>query len=93
MRGEEFLLVLPCATLDGVHMRIELIREQIQSVTIPRLRRPLSPVTLSIGVATFPDDGDSAAGVISNADAALYLAKEGGRNRVIFHARTLDPVR
>jgi len=90
--GEEFLLVLPCTTLDGVHMRMELIREQIQSVTIPRLRAPLSPVTLSIGVATFPDDGDSADSVISNADAALYLAKRGGRNRVVYHARALDPV-
>jgi diguanylate cyclase (GGDEF)-like protein/PAS domain S-box-containing protein len=90
--GEEFLLVLPCLTLDGVHMRIELIREQIQSLTIPRLRLPLRRLTLSIGVATFPDDGDSADRVISHADAALYQAKQGGRNRVAYHARAPAPV-
>jgi diguanylate cyclase (GGDEF)-like protein len=55
-------------------------------VTIQHLDRPLDPVTLSIGVAIFPDHGDSAEAVISCADGALYLAKEGGRDRVVYHA-------
>lgn len=83
--GEEFLLVLPCATFDGVPPRIEQIREQIKDVTVERVGRPLPPVTLSIGVAIFPDHGDSADAVIRYADAALYLAKAGGRDRVIYH--------
>ena len=41
------------------------------------------PVTLSIGVAEFPTHGDSAAAVIAAADAALYTAKQNGRNRVV----------
>jgi diguanylate cyclase (GGDEF)-like protein/PAS domain S-box-containing protein len=86
--GEEFLLVLPCATFDGIPGRIEKIREQITHVTVEHLHHPLPPLTLSIGVAIYPDHGDSADEVIRCADAALYLAKEGGRNRVVYHART-----
>ncbi len=91
--GEEFLLVLPCATFDGIPGRIEKIREQITLVTIDHLQHPLPPITLSIGVAIFPDHGDSADEVIRCADAALYLAKEGGRNRAVYHAGTPELVR
>jgi diguanylate cyclase (GGDEF)-like protein/PAS domain S-box-containing protein len=84
--GEEFLLVLPCATFDGVATRIDQICEQIKHVVMEHLHHPMDPVTLSIGVAIFPDHGDSADAVISCADAALYLAKKGGRNRVVYHA-------
>jgi diguanylate cyclase (GGDEF)-like protein/PAS domain S-box-containing protein len=90
--GEEFLLVLPCATFDGISSRIERIREQLTHIAIEHLRLPLKPVTLSIGVAIFPDHGDSADEVIRCADAALYLAKEGGRDRVVYHAATPQPV-
>jgi diguanylate cyclase (GGDEF)-like protein len=83
--GEEFLLVLPCATFDGIPARIEKIREQITHVTIEHNHRPLLPVTLSIGVAIFPDHGDSTDEVIRCADSALYLAKEAGRNRIVYH--------
>jgi diguanylate cyclase (GGDEF)-like protein/PAS domain S-box-containing protein len=86
--GEEFLLVLHCATFDGIPVRIEKIREQITHVTIEHNHRPLLPVTLSIGVAIFPDHGDSADDVIRCADAALYLAKERGRDRAVYHAGT-----
>ena len=91
--GEEFLLVLPCATFDGIPGRIEKIREQITHVTIEHLHHPLVPVTLSIGVAVYPDHGDSADEVIRCADAALYLAKEGGRNRAVYHAGTPELIR
>jgi len=84
--GEEFLLVLPCATFDAVQRRIEQIGEQVTRVTTEHLDRPLPPVTLSIGVAIFPDHGGTADDVIRCADSALYLAKEGGRNRVVYHA-------
>ncbi len=84
--GEEFLLVLPCVTFDGVPSRIDQIRKRFKHTTIEHLKRALPPVTLSIGVAIFPDHGDSADAVIRHADAALYEAKEGGRDRVIYHA-------
>ena len=43
----------------------------------------LGPVTLSIGIAMFPDHGTSAQTLLQAADAALYRAKESGRNRVV----------
>jgi diguanylate cyclase (GGDEF)-like protein/PAS domain S-box-containing protein len=91
--GEEFLLVLPCATFDGIPGRIEKIREQITHVAMEHLHHPLETVTLSIGVAIYPDHGDSADDVIRCADAALYLAKEGGRNRAVYHAGTPELIR
>ena len=84
--GEEFLLVLPCAAFDGIPGRIERMREQLQHMVIDQVRVPPRPITLSIGVAVFPDHGDSADEVIRRADSALYLAKEGGRDRVVYHA-------
>ncbi len=89
--GEEFLLVLPCATFDGIPSRIERIREQLTHIAIEHLHIPLKPVTLSIGVAIFPDHGGSADEVIRCADAALYLAKEGGRDRVVYHVAEPQP--
>lgn len=93
--GEEFLLVLPCATFEGISARIEQIHELIKQVTIEHLHDRLPPITLSIGVAIFPDHGDSAEAVIRCADAALYLAKAGGRDRVVYHGNRseLDAVK
>ncbi len=90
--GEEFLLVLPCSSLDGIAARIERIREQLTHVTFEQRRHVIPPVTLSMGVSTFPDHGDSAEVVIGLADAALYRAKEGGRDRVVYHAEAATPV-
>jgi diguanylate cyclase (GGDEF)-like protein len=43
----------------------------------------LKPATLSLGVAVFPDHGDTGLQLIQSADAALYRAKRAGRNRVM----------
>lgn len=58
---------------------------------VENLNGPPISFTLSIGVAVFPDHGDSAEVVIRKADAALYLAKTSGRNRVVFHAGVPGP--
>lgn len=81
--GEEFLVVLPEAEADSAHRRAEQIRSAIGSTTVSHLRRTLGPNTASVGVATFPADGDAPAMLIEVADAALYRAKAGGRDRVV----------
>ena len=48
---------------------------------------PAGQITLSLGVSAYPMHGESADQLIAEADAALYLAKRGGRNRVIAAAR------
>ncbi|MBF0582964.1 MAG: diguanylate cyclase [Magnetococcales bacterium] len=83
--GEEFLVILQGnEILFGASMA-ERIRSAVENLRIPTngviLRR-----TVSIGVASFPEDGDNIMDVIKRADSALYRAKEGGRNRVVVYS-------
>jgi diguanylate cyclase (GGDEF)-like protein len=89
--GEEFLLVLPEAALEGARRRAEAIREAVQALRLAKLEQPLGPITASLGVAVFPDharDGDS---LLRLADESLYEAKTAGRNRVVVSASSAIP--
>ncbi len=79
--GEEFLCLLPGANPDSAVYSMERIREQLAQATILVGGRELH-VTASIGVASFPSDGATAAELMMRADAALYQAKQEGGNRV-----------
>ncbi len=80
--GEEFLLALPDTTLpDAVHKANEL-RQALSALRIPYEQGELPPVTASFGVAVLPDAGATVDEAIRAADAALYRAKERGRDRV-----------
>ena len=81
--GEEFTLILPSATLDLARKRAEQIREGIQSIQVKYGGQTLGPITLSLGVAVFPDHGVTGEAILQLADAALYRAKQAGRNRVV----------
>ncbi|RJK97845.1 GGDEF domain-containing protein [Vallicoccus soli] len=80
--GEEFVLVLPETTLEGAGRLAERICAAVR-------REPFGgedgevplPVTVSVGVAGFPDHGASAATLMRAADEALYVAKHEGRDR------------
>lgn len=80
--GEEFTLVLPGATHEFGLQRAEEIRVATHKIGLSRGSLTKS-ITTSIGVATFPLHGQSADSVLAAADAALYLAKNAGRNRVV----------
>lgn len=81
--GEEFVLVLPDSTLDGAHERAEQIRCEIGALRLQHDSTPLGSITGSFGIAAFPIHADDAAGLVNAADAALYQAKQGGRNRTV----------
>lgn len=81
--GEEFTLILPAATLELAHKRAEQIREGIQSIQVKSGGQTLGPITLSLGVAVFPNHGATGEAILQLADAALYRAKQNGRNRVV----------
>lgn len=80
--GEEFTLILPEAALDAALGRAEDIRAAVEAMRVQHLGRELPQVTVSIGVAGFPGDGDTPEALLHAADAALYRAKHAGRNRV-----------
>ena len=81
--GEEFIVLLAHSPKKGAMIAAERIRERIAGHAFPnRESQPLGIVSLSGGVATYPDDGQSSADLIAAADAALYRAKREGRNKV-----------
>jgi len=85
--GEEFILVLPeIGPEDGVkaaeRIRKKVVKENFAGDGEPR------EVTVSVGVASYPKDGDDPQAIIRHADAALYKSKESGRNRVVLAGET-----
>lgn len=80
--GEEFVIILPEASLAETTRRAEELRTAV-TLLLPSAIEPLPPVTISLGAAVFPDHGASGAEVLHAADAALYEAKAQGRNRAI----------
>ena len=81
--GEEFAIVCPELDREEGEMIAKKLCHIISDTPFPRERElPHKNVTISIGVASFPEDGDAAAPLIRAADSALYYAKERGRNQV-----------
>jgi diguanylate cyclase (GGDEF)-like protein/PAS domain S-box-containing protein len=80
--GDEFILVMPDASREVTRERADRIRENARQINIPYEGRPLENITLSLGVAVFPEDGSTSAAVLRAADQALYRAKREGRNQV-----------
>jgi len=81
--GEEFIVIWARTSKDDGVAAAERIRRKVAEYPYPnRESQPLKIISLSGGVATFPDDGRTGADLIKAADAALYEAKRDGRNRV-----------
>jgi diguanylate cyclase (GGDEF)-like protein len=80
--GEEFVLVLPSTPLSGAEEVAERVRSQLASAVITDGNGDAVPVTASFGVAAY-GGAETLEQVIDRADRAMYLAKSGGRNRVV----------
>jgi len=80
--GEEFVLILPEASLEITHHRAEQIRANAKAVLVRHEGKELGPVTLSLGVAAYPQGSQKPSELVDAADGALYKAKAAGRNRV-----------
>ncbi|HEV2201756.1 MAG TPA: GGDEF domain-containing protein [Bryobacteraceae bacterium] len=85
--GEEFTLILPDASLEVATQRAEQIRGQVSQLRIEGHGDGHASVSLSLGVACYPDHGLETEAVLRAADRGLYEAKRGGRNQV----RTVAP--
>jgi len=81
--GEEFCIICPELTKEDAKKTAEKLRQMVQALEFPRIKSlPTGSLTISSGIASFPDDGKNAYQLIQNADKALYKAKESGRNQV-----------
>lgn len=80
--GEEFLAILPDADEKAAQAIAERLRESIDQFSIEFNGQNIK-TTMSIGIASYPQDGETPDFLIRAADAALYEAKKTGRNRVV----------
>ncbi len=80
--GEEFALVLTDSNLTGALHRAEVLRQQIKQLSVEYAGQLLGTVSVSMGVAIFPDHGSTMGDVLRASDQALYSAKREGRDRV-----------
>lgn len=75
--GEEFAILLPMTDKSRARCAAERLRVRIEKHTFYRRKK----LTVSIGIAGFPEDGESAEQILGRVDEALYMAKQTGRNR------------
>lgn len=87
--GEEFVSVMTSANQDQAFLYVDRLREMVAAAEfpVPGHDAPLK-VTVSVGVSSFPGDGQTTTDLLNMADQALYAAKAGGRNRVVRASRT-----
>ncbi len=90
--GEEFVIVLPETELEYAQAIAAKIRKVISALGYDIEQDRLIPVTISIGIATYPGDADSDTLLIAAADSALYKAKESGRDRICAYRELAEPV-
>jgi diguanylate cyclase (GGDEF)-like protein len=76
--GEEFCVIVSESDIEGAVELAERIRAELEAVNFEGQK-----ITVSIGAAEFPIDGETVDDLVANADAALYRAKRAGRNRVV----------
>lgn len=81
--GEEFVVVLPDTSAKSCALVADRIRKAVMTMVVPsNTEKPLPQLTVSVGVAAFPENGHNLEEVIQASDKALYESKRAGRNRV-----------
>ncbi|MFM8313514.1 MAG: GGDEF domain-containing protein, partial [Deltaproteobacteria bacterium] len=81
--GEEFLLLLPETKIQSGKEIAQRLREHIEKMSFQGQRQE-AYLTVSMGLASLPENGKSSEELIQAADHSLYLAKQKGRNQVVF---------
>ena len=77
--GEEFAVIVPATDLPSAHLLAERVREEVRAAFTNGPR----DVTMSLGIAAYPEHGPDAVSLIAHADTACYQAKARGRNRSV----------
>jgi len=90
--GEEFCLICPDTTLRDAFILAEKLREKIGKLSIQYQHTKLDTITMSIGIAIYPNHANNGDNLIIKADQALYLAKDNGRNCTIVFQPDNNPI-
>jgi diguanylate cyclase (GGDEF)-like protein len=86
--GEEFTIMMPDVTQAVAIERAESIRRAVASLRVPLDKENYAEFSISIGLALYPEDGETADLLLRRADLALYRAKRSGRNQVAQYEAT-----
>lgn len=89
MGGDEFVIIIPPDIIDQCNQIIERIQDIFSKPWF--LKGADYYCTMSMGIVTFPDDGDNVEDLIRKADISMYDAKKTGKNRVARYADSADP--
>ena len=82
--GEEFTMILPQTSKSDALVIADRVCKEVRKLDLPLQRETLrTSLSVSVGLATFPEDSDTLEGLIRNTDIALYQAKTQGKNRVV----------
>ena len=87
--GEEFVMLIPDADKGAAFCLAERLREELANVKL----EGLPPITISLGIATYPTYGTDIEDLIKKADAAMYAAKQKGRNKAVKYSRAIKLTR
>ena len=80
--GEEFTIILPGASLSATIKRAEALLTRIRTIKLTYEGKALDSISMSMGIAMYPDNGENNQALLRSADAALFRAKHNGRDRV-----------
>ena len=81
--GEEFILIMPDASTENAGRRADELRTEVKTMKVAHHGQLLPSVTISMGVAVYPTHAETVDDLLRLADAALYRAKQEGRDRVV----------
>ena len=83
--GEEFTILLPDITIEGAYQRAETILQAVSHMSVSVGSQTYSEFTISIGIALYPNDGETQEQLLRRADEALYRSKRQGRNQATLY--------
>lgn len=89
--GDEFVVILPNSDKVGTFLAADRMREVVEEEPFDgRENQPEGKVTLSLGISSFPEHGETIEELLDSADKALYEAKKSGRNKSIIYSPETD---
>lgn len=91
--GDEFVIILPSSDKIGAFLGAERLRETVEHTVFQGGEtQPLGKVTLSLGIASYPEHGTTTREILDRADKAMYVAKESGRNKTVIYTTDMEDI-